>query len=174
MSRRAVFLDRDGVINAVTMRDGVSRAPQTLADLRILPGVADAIALIRDAGFLRVVVTNQPDVSRGWQERSVVDAINDELNRALPLDAIFACFHDNHDRCACRKPQPGMLLQAAAEFDIDLSGSFMVGDRTSDVAAGQAAGCRTFYVGPPDTTTGADFCVSDLLGAAKIIVGLSR
>lgn len=146
MAKRAVFLDRDGVLNANIVRDGKPYAPRTLDEFRLLPGVEEAVRRIKEAGFLAIVATNQPDVATGVTRRATVDAIHDELRRRLPLDDIKICWHIDADHCACRKPKPGMLLEAAAEYDIDLRSSYMVGDRWRDVLAGQAAGCATVLV----------------------------
>lgn len=146
MTRPAVFLDRDGVINAAIVRDGKPYPPARLEDVEVLPGVPAALADLRRAGYLLVVVTNQPDVARGTQRREVVDAIHARLRAALPLDAVYCCFHDDADRCACRKPAPGLLLEAARDLDIDLRASFLVGDRWRDTDAGAAAGCRTVFI----------------------------
>ena len=144
--RRAVFLDRDGVLNQPVVREGKPYPPQSVLELRILPGVPESLAALRDAGFLLVVTTNQPDVATGKQSATVVEAMHARLRAELALDAIKACYHGDADGCECRKPKPGMLLQAAREFDIDLLRSFMVGDRWRDVAASQAAGCTSFFI----------------------------
>lgn len=146
MSLKAVFLDRDGVINRALVRDGRPFPPASLAELEILPGVAEALLRLRDAGFLLIVVTNQPDVARGTISKAVVDAMNAHLKATVPLTEIRVCYHDSTDRCECRKPSPGMLLAAAREHDIDLRRSFLVGDRWRDVEAGERAGCRTIFV----------------------------
>ena len=145
-ARRAVFLDRDGVLNRAFVRDGKPYPPASLAELEILPGVPETLESLRNAGFLNVVVTNQPDVGTGKQRRDVVEAMNRQLVEALALDAVKVCYHTDLDACACRKPKPGMLIEAAAELGIDLGKSFMVGDRWRDVAAGQAAGCLAFFI----------------------------
>lgn len=144
--RRAVFLDRDGVINQAIVREGRPYPPQSVAEMEILEGVREALASLRGAGFLNIVVTNQPDIATGMQKTEVVEAMNQRLINELALDEIKVCRHSDADRCDCRKPKPGMLLQAAREFDIDLKRSFMIGDRWRDVAAGQAAGCATFFI----------------------------
>ncbi len=144
---RAIFLDRDGVLNQAVLRAGISSPPANVGELRILPGVSDACAVLKGAGFLLIVVTNQPDVSRGSAAQETVEAINQELRANLPLDDIRACYHDDRDGCLCRKPNPGLLLQAAVDWKIDLGGSFMVGDRWKDIEAGKRAGCRTILVG---------------------------
>lgn len=144
--RPAVFLDRDGVLIRAIVRDGKPYPPASLTELEILPGVAEACTTLHKAGFLLIVVTNQPDVARGTQRQEVVEAMNQALRYHLPLDDIRACYHDDADHCSCRKPEPGVLLQAAQEWNIDLSASFMVGDRWKDIAAGRRAGCRTIFV----------------------------
>ncbi|MBI3457760.1 MAG: HAD family hydrolase [Candidatus Rokubacteria bacterium] len=143
---RAVFLDRDGVINEVLLRDGRPLAPSSVGEVRLRPGVAEAIGRLRRAGFLIVVVTNQPDVGKGLVRREAVEAIHEALRRQLPLDDLKVCYHVDADGCACRKPKPGLLLEAARERAIDLGQSVMVGDRWRDIAAGRAAGCRTVLV----------------------------
>jgi len=144
--RRAVFLDRDGVVNQSIIRDGRPYPPQSIAEMEILAGVRETLASLRGAGFLNIVVTNQPDIATGKQRTEVVEAMHQRLMNELALDEIKVCHHSDADRCDCRKPKPGMLLQAAREFDIDLTRSFMVGDRWRDVAAGQAAGCANFFI----------------------------
>jgi D-glycero-D-manno-heptose 1,7-bisphosphate phosphatase len=144
--RRAVFLDRDGVLNAPVITEGKPFPPDSLAALKILPGVNEALARLRAAGYLNIVVTNQPDVATGKQRIEVVAAMHDRLLGELPLDAVKVCYHTDEQKCDCRKPKAGMLLRAAKEHDIDLPRSFLVGDRWRDVAAGQAAGCNCFFV----------------------------
>jgi D-glycero-D-manno-heptose 1,7-bisphosphate phosphatase len=144
--RRAVFLDRDGVINRALVRDGRPYAPTSLEQFEILPGVPEALERLRAAGYLNVVVTNQPDVGAGKVRRRTVETMHERLLKELPLDAVKVCYHVDADRCACRKPEPGMLLEAARELHVNLQASFVVGDRWRDVAAGQRAGCACFFV----------------------------
>jgi D-glycero-D-manno-heptose 1,7-bisphosphate phosphatase len=146
LKRRAVFLDRDGVINLAVVRDGAPRPPSSLSELEILPGVPEALARLKAAGFRLIVVTNQPDVSRGLLSRESVDAVNAHLSMRLPIDEIRTCWHDDADRCSCRKPEPGLLLDAAREAGLDLSSCYMVGDRWRDIGAGKAAGCATVFI----------------------------
>ncbi len=141
----AVFLDRDGVLNRAMVRDGKPYPPGSVAEMEILPGVGEALSSLRNAGFVNIVVTNQPDVGTGKQNREVVEAMHRRLKNELALDDIRVCYHTDADVCDCRKPRPGMLLQAAHDLDIDLGRSFMVGDRWRDVAAGRAAGCATTF-----------------------------
>jgi D-glycero-D-manno-heptose 1,7-bisphosphate phosphatase len=146
MVKRAVFLDRDGVINANIERAGRPVAPTTLDEFRILPGVEDAVRRLRAAGYLIIIVTNQPDVATGMTPRATVDAMHDVVRAKVAPDDIKVCFHTDVDKCNCRKPKPGLLLAAAAEQGIDLAKSWIVGDRWRDVAAGRSAGCLTIFV----------------------------
>jgi D-glycero-D-manno-heptose 1,7-bisphosphate phosphatase len=170
---RAVFLDRDGVLNQAVLRAGISTPPASVHELHILPGVSDACALLKGAGFLLIVVTNQPDVARGSTAQETVEAINKELRSSLPVDDVRVCYHDDHDRCACRKPNPGLLLQAAVDWKIDVGSSFMVGDRWKDVEAGKRAGCRTILIGKtpePGRNTYPDHMAQSLAEAAGWIL----
>jgi D-glycero-D-manno-heptose 1,7-bisphosphate phosphatase len=173
----AVFLDRDGVINRVFVRDGVTHPPAHAGEFELLPGVAGAAGRLRDVGFALVVVTNQPDVARSTQTRGGVEALNDLVRQALPVLDVLTCFHDTADGCGCRKPKPGLLLEAARRWDLDLARSFLVGDRWSDVAAAQAAGCRavlveTLYSGRERCRP--DYCATGLAVAADWIIQVAR
>lgn len=171
--RSAVFLDRDGVINRATVYDGRPYPPSSLKDLEVLPGVAEGLNILHNAGFLLIVVTNQPDVARGTTPRAVVEEINDYLASHLPIDEFRTCFHDSEDGCACRKPLPGALFVAAEEHGIDLRKSYMVGDRWRDTEAGQRAGCKTIFIDygyaekQPESVTHR---VKSLLEATQIIL----
>jgi D-glycero-D-manno-heptose 1,7-bisphosphate phosphatase len=145
--QRAVFLDRDGILNDAIIRDGKPFPPYTVSELRLVVDAGDALVPLVGAGLMLIGVTNQPDVARGTQRREVVEAINTEILAALPLREIFVCFHDDSDKCACRKPKPGLLFQAAAKYQIDLRRSFLIGDRWKDIEAGYRAGCTTILVG---------------------------
>jgi len=172
---RAVFLDRDGVLNYTKVINGKPYPPDSLTQFKLLPNVSSALALLHDVGYLLIVVTNQPDVARGKVSIEVVEEINDFLKSSLPLDFIYSCYHDDYENCYCRKPKPGAFIEAASKYKIDLSKSFMVGDRWRDVEAGQSAGCKTFFIDygysekQPNTQ---NYTVSSLYEAAKIIIGL--
>jgi D-glycero-D-manno-heptose 1,7-bisphosphate phosphatase len=168
MARRAVFLDRDGVLNAAVVRGGIPHPPGDVDEVEVLPGVKEACIRLREAGFELVVVTNQPDIARGAQTSEAVRRINDALLAVLPLDEVVVCPHDDADGCACRKPKPGMLIETAQRRGIDLPASFMVGDRWRDVEAGFRAGCRTVFVdrGYDERPAQPDVSVSDLGEAA--------
>lgn len=143
-SRPAVFLDRDGTLNsALVSGDGLPGTPHGLRELEIVPGAAQELERLKRAGFYLVVVTNQPEVARGTLNRRAVERIHAALRRSLPLDAILCCYHDDADDCACRKPRPGMLIDAAERFGLHLARSYLIGDRWRDVEAGRQAGCTT-------------------------------
>jgi D-glycero-D-manno-heptose 1,7-bisphosphate phosphatase len=167
-----VFLDRDGVIVVPEFRDGRSVAPRRLEDFRLYPDAAASLQRLKQAGFLLVVVTNQSAVGNGLISGSEVDAMHKTMSHELPLDAIKACFHGQTDHCDCRKPKPGMILEAATELGIDLQKSFIVGDRTSDVEAGRAAGCATVFIdlGYEPAPGAADYVVHSIAEAADLII----
>ncbi len=143
---RAVFLDRDGVLNRVVERDGKFASPRSLGDFEIVPGAAQAVRIIREkCRALVIVVTNQPDIERGKLDPKDLERMHDRLRREVPLDDLLVCPHGT-DRCSCRKPKPGLLLEAAARWGIDLADSFMVGDSEKDIGAGRNAGCRTVVI----------------------------
>jgi D-glycero-D-manno-heptose 1,7-bisphosphate phosphatase len=150
MVARAVFLDRDGVLNANIERDGRPVAPWRLEDFRILAGVPTAVGELKRAGFVIVVVTNQPDIATGRTSLATLDAMHHELRRHVDIDDIRVCPHVDADACACRKPKPGMLVDAAVEHSIALDRSWLVGDRWRDIQAGHAAGCKSILVGNSD------------------------
>jgi D-glycero-D-manno-heptose 1,7-bisphosphate phosphatase len=145
-ARTAVFLDRDGVLNEPVVIDGHPHPPDSARDLVVRPDTIEACERLHAAGLLLVVVTNQPDIARGLQTWEAVDAINSELRRRLPLDDVRVCPHDDKDNCRCRKPAPGLLIDGAAVWNIDLGQSVMVGDRWRDVEAGKRAGCSVVLV----------------------------
>jgi D-glycero-D-manno-heptose 1,7-bisphosphate phosphatase len=143
---RAVFLDRDGVINRTFVRGGRPFAATTLAEFEFLPGVARAIAALKSEGFRVIVVTNQPDVGAGKVAREVVEAMNARVRSECQVDDIRVCYHTEADGCSCRKPKPGLLVDAARDWGVDLQSSYIVGDRWRDIGAGRAAGCRTVWI----------------------------
>ena len=177
---RAVFLDRDGVINRPLIRAGKPYPPATLDEFEILPGAREACQVLKTLGFLLVVATNQPDVGRRTLAREAVEAIHTWMLQQLPIDHVMTCFHAGAaygDPCECRKPQPGMLFQAAETLKIDLANSFMIGDRWRDVECGLNAGCKTIFIDwgykeklrrQPDCRAGS------LLEAAKLIQTLTH
>lgn len=140
---KAFFLDRDGVINKAFVVNKKPISPTVLKDFILLPGVKEALNLTKKASFLNIVVTNQPDIKAGTIKKEEIEAMHKKMQNELPIDDIFVCY----DREApCYKPKPGMLLEAAKKHDIDLTQSYMVGDRWRDIGAGNAAGCKTIFI----------------------------
>jgi D-glycero-D-manno-heptose 1,7-bisphosphate phosphatase len=144
--KRAVFLDRDGVLNRPTLVNGVPKPPKSVDEIEILDGVVEAIKKLKFYNLVPVVVTNQPDVARGYITQTQVEAINHQIGVSTGIECFYTCFHDDQDRCNCRKPLPGLLFLASRELDLSIHESFMVGDRWRDISAGQAAGCKTFFI----------------------------
>lgn len=171
--RRCVFLDRDGVLNRAIVVDGKPYPPANLSEFILLPEVKESLIALQAAGFMLIVITNQPDVARGKTNQQTVEEINHYLQTLLPIDDIKTCYHDTHHGCYCRKPLPGSILTAADQHQINLSQSFMVGDRWSDIEAGHSAGCKTIFIDyqyKEKRPFNFDFCVSSLAGATKIIL----
>ena len=188
-ARRAIFLDRDGVINALVYRpeEGVYDSPYSLEELRLLPGAAEAIRQINALGWLAVVVSNQPGVAKGKCDHAFLDQVTDKMREELArqgahLDGVYYCRHhpkavvaELRVACECRKPRPGLLLEAARAHGVDLAASYMVGDKLSDVEAGRAAGCKTILVGGALDRQGGtggprpDWLAGDLLEAVGVI-----
>jgi D-glycero-D-manno-heptose 1,7-bisphosphate phosphatase len=174
---RAVFLDRDGVLVRSEVRAGVPRAARTEEEFELLPGVPQACRDLRDAGFLLIVVTNQPEIARGTLSQETIERLNGLLGQAVAVDDIRVCPHDDVDDCSCRKPKPGLLVDAAATWDVDLASSFMVGDRWRDVEAGHRAGCRVAFVDRGYSETRRlepDVAVPGLPEAAEWILSCAR
>jgi len=176
-SQPAVFLDRDGTLNKAIVRDGKPYPPSTPSEFVLLPGVQEGCVKLKQAGFLLVVVTNQPDVGRGTQKQEVVEAIHARILQQLPIDRVEVCYHAGRgDSCDCRKPAPGMLLRAAQALAIDLSKSWMIGDRWRDIDCGRAAGCRTVFIeqGYDEQLRAIpDFTACDFLQATDIVLNHS-
>jgi D-glycero-D-manno-heptose 1,7-bisphosphate phosphatase len=178
--RRAIFLDRDGVINRPLIRSGKSYPPSNLDEVEILPGVPEACELLKELGYDLVVATNQPDVGRGTLARDAVETIHSWLLQKLSIDRVMTCYHGGEaygDPCDCRKPRPGMLFQAAKTLKIDLAKSFMIGDRWRDVDCGFNAGCKTIFIDwgyEEKLKRDPNFRAYDLLGAAQLIERLEK
>jgi len=177
--KRAVFLDRDGVINQAVERDGMPYAPTSFSEFHIYPEVLEACLRLKAAGFLLIVATNQPDVGRGTVKQEVVESIHAEMCRVLPLDRVEVCYHPGRGSsdCDCRKPKPGLLVNAAHALGIDLAQSWMVGDRWRDIDCGVAAGCKTVFIDrhyAESLKQKPDFCAGNLCEAADIILRESK
>ena len=170
---KAVFLDRDGVINRAIVREGKPYPPSNINEVEIISGVKEALINLKNAAYVLIVVTNQPDVARGTTMQEIVEEINDSLMQHLPIDRVITCYHDVKDNCNCRKPKPGMLLAGSEEFNVDLTSSYMIGDRWRDIEAGIAAGCSTVWINygySEKSPASFDYVVSSLLEASQIIL----
>ena len=175
MPNRAVFLDRDGVINRTVLLNGKPYPPRTVEDFEILPGVGEACRNLKEAGYLLVVATNQPDVGRGTLPQETVEMIHGHLTETLPIDQVEVCYDPGNTDppCEFRKPRPGMLLKAARELGIELARSFMVGDRWRDIDCGMAAKCQTLFIDygySESLKSQPHYRVKSLLEAADIIL----
>lgn len=159
--RSAVFLDRDGVLNALVARSGRAVSPRRLEDFHLLPGAADQVRALKRRGLLVFVVSNQPDVARGHLDPADLAEMTRLLRGAVDVDEVAVCPHDDRDRCSCRKPLSGMLLSLAEKWGVDLRRSFSVGDSWKDVEAGRRAGCRTILIEGPGTASAERDCVPD-------------
>jgi D-glycero-D-manno-heptose 1,7-bisphosphate phosphatase len=172
--KRAIFLDRDGVINRAVVRDGRPYPPATVAEFELLSDVEEACARLKAAGFLLVVATNQPDVGRGTQRREDVEAMHENMCARLPIDRVEVCYDPGQGLPSeFRKPAPGMLLRAARVLDIDLAASWMIGDRWRDIDCGAAVGCRTVFIDygyDEKLRAQPDFRAASLLEAASLIL----
>ena len=170
--KKAVFLDRDGVINKAYIKDGLPKSPNSLNELKILPGVKESILRLKELDFICLVVTNQPDVPRGKINKNTVIEMNNFLKKEIELDDIFVCYHDDKDNCNCRKPKPGLLLQAIKKWNVDFKKSFIIGDRWRDIQAGEKIGCKTIFIDykyKEKKPKNPDFTTDTLLKATYII-----
>ena len=146
--RPAVFLDRDGTLNRQVIREGKPYPPASVAEFQLLDGVVEGCQTLKQKGFVLVVVTNQPDVGRGTQQQAVVEAMHATLRSWIPaIDAFEVCYDSGRGESSRRrKPEPGMLLDAAAALGLDLNRSWMIGDRWRDIDCGHRAGVRTVFL----------------------------
>ena len=170
--KKAVFLDRDGVINKAFIKNGLPESPNSLSELKILPGVKESISRLKKLNFICLVVTNQPDVQRGKIKKNTIIKMNNFLKKKIELDDIFVCYHDDQDNCNCRKPKPGLLLQARKKWNVDFKKSFIVGDRWRDIQAGKKVGCKTIFLDykyKDIKPKNPDFVTDTLLNATYII-----
>jgi D-glycero-D-manno-heptose 1,7-bisphosphate phosphatase len=174
---RAVFLDRDGVLNEAIVREGLPHPPSSVHELAVVTDAFSSLIRLRGIGFRLIVVTNQPDIARGKISRETVERINAYLLSNLPIDDVEVCPHDDADACDCRKPLAGMLLRAAQRHRLELGHSFMVGDRWRDIEAGRRAGCRTVLIDNgyrEAIRSKPDAAVVSLTDAANYIIAMSK
>ncbi len=173
--RRAIFFDRDGVLNSSMVLGGKPYPPKDLSELNVMPGAVEVCNHLHDLGYILIGITNQPDVARGKSNKQDVENINSYLKKLLLLDDFKTCFHDDADSCLCRKPLPGLIFESAEKFNLDLKNSYVVGDRWRDIEAGARAGCRTIFIDygyaekRPDTP---DYNVTKLINILQVIKGI--
>lgn len=172
IKRKAVFLDRDGVLNKAIIRNKKPYPPSSISELEILDGVYKGLHLLRQSGYKLIVITNQPDVSRGKTSIEIVDEINNRIIDLLPVDEIISCFHDDNDNCDCRKPKPGMILEAAKKWNIDLSFSYLIGDRWRDIQTAKNIGLSSILINYDydEKKVDADFECRNFEDATNIIL----
>lgn len=169
--RRAVFLDRDGVLSETLIRDNRAYAPLTIHEFRLTEGVGEQVARLRSSGFVCIVFTNQPEVARGTLDLGTLGRMHDLLRTSVGVDDIYVCPHEPSEGCDCHKPKPGMLLAAAKKWSLSLERSFVVGDRWRDIEAGRAAGCYTILLDRPySKCVMADAQVPDLAEAVDVVL----
>jgi D-glycero-D-manno-heptose 1,7-bisphosphate phosphatase len=168
---KALFFDRDGVINEVVVRDGKPFSPRRFGDFKLVEGIGDVLVRLKLEGFLNIIITNQPDIARGLMEWEELNEMHKLIRERLFVDDIFVCPHDDKDNCECRKPKPGMLFEVAQKWGIDLNASFMIGDSWKDVEAGKAAGCKTILIDAEyNRGIETDFRVYNICSSVEVIL----
>lgn len=173
IKRKAIFLDRDGVLNKSILVEGRPFAPRSKSHLELLPSVPEAVRLLINAGFELVVVTNQPDLSRGLITNKKLKEIHEEISKLTGLKYFYVCAHNDDDKCECRKPKLGLIFKAVSELNLDIKGSYLVGDRWRDIEAGQKAGLTCFFIDysyQEKQPLSPFFRVTSLMEAAHIII----
>lgn len=172
---KAVFLDRDGVLNKTLIVNGKPYPPDSLNVLELQAGVKEGLKQLKKLEYLLIVITNQPDVARKVISIKKVEMINKYLKKDLKLDDIYCCVHDDIDNCTCRKPKPGMVFAAEKKWNIDLSNSFLIGDRWKDIETGKNAGLRTILIdyNYNERHLNPDFSCNNFLEAVEIIKSLT-
>ena len=177
MKNKAIFLDRDGVINKVIMRNGKPSSPWKLKEFEILPDVKECLVAFKKMGFLNIIFTSQPDISRGFLQIEDLEKMHEIIDKTLLVDEIRFCPHDDKDNCSCRKPKPGLILEVVQKWSIDLRESYVIGDTWKDIGAGKAVGCKTFLL-RREYNKGFqkdyDFEVSNLKKTVEIIKKLNK
>lgn len=169
--KQAIFLDRDGVINSTIIKEGKSFSPRKFEDFKLVDGVKDILERFKAREWLNIIVTNQPDIARGLMKKEELQKMHNLIRENLPVDDIFICPHDDADNCNCRKPKPGMLLEAAKKWDIDLNESFMIGDSWKDIEAGRNAGCTTLLIDSPyNKQIDSDLRANELSALSEMIL----
>jgi len=174
LDKKGVFLDRDGVINRAILVNGLPKSPKSVGEIEILDGVVEAVKAIKTLKLIPVVITNQPDVARNITSQNQANQINYQIGLITGIEHFYTCFHDDNDKCNCRKPAPGLIYQAVNDLNLDIQKSYLVGDRWRDISAGQAAGCKTFFIdyGYPEKKPEGNFTrVKSLTDVVRMLEG---
>src|SRR3989344_4070411 len=143
---KALFLDRDGIINKIIARDDKQTSPRSFEEFELTPGIKEILKEFKNRGFLNIIITSQPEVERGLVTKEEIDKMHDFIKDNLLIDDLLVCFHDDYHNCDCRKPKPGLFFGSAKKWDVDLSKSFMLGDTHKDIRAGRSAGVKTILI----------------------------
>ena len=168
-----VFIERDGVLNQARVERQHQVSPLTLEEFKVNPEAAALLKQLKAAGMTIIVTTNQPGISRGYLNRRELDRMHDVLRRALPIDDILICAHDDTDRCPCRKPKPGMLAEAAFKYRLALDRSFVISDKWQDAEAARAVGCTSLLINSPWVGSAHhDFVLPNLTAVVEKILQL--
>jgi D-glycero-D-manno-heptose 1,7-bisphosphate phosphatase len=171
--KQAVFIERDGVLNKVRVERQHQVSPLTLEEFHVDEGAGPLLKKLKAAGLLLIATTNQPGLSRGYQSRRELDRMHELLLRTLPLDDILVCAHDETDRCPCRKPKSGLLMEAGFKWQLDLDRSFVISDKWQDAEAARTAGCVSLLLQSPWVgTVHHDFVLPDLTAIVDKILHL--
>lgn len=171
-NNKAIFLDRDGILNAVSIENDEPQSPRRFADFRLLPDIEEPLKNLKSLGFFNIVITNQPDIARGFLDKKELAKMHQLIKERLAIDEILVCPHDDKDKCACRKPKPGLIWEAVRKWGIDLVSSYVIGDTKRDMEAGKSAGCKTVLLSRPynkDYHINYDFKVNSLNEFAELL-----
>lgn len=144
--KKAIFLDRDGVVNIPIIKNGKSFAPRKLNDFKFYPYTKDNIQKLKNNNYMIFIITNQPDIGNNLLNKNILDQMHYRIKKYIPIDGISTCLHSQKDGCKCRKPKPKMIKDIVNKYKINVIRSFMIGDRKSDILAGKSAGCRTIFI----------------------------
>src|SRR2546425_1474666 len=173
--KRAVFIERDGILNEVGVGPKNPIVPLTLEEFRIKKEAEPSLKKLKKAGFVLIVTSNQPGLSRGYQSRRELDRMHDLVKRCFPIDDLMICPHDESDHCPCRKPRPGLLIEAAFKWHLNLDHSFVISDKWQDAEAARTAGCTSLLLKSPYVgQVHHDFVLSDLETIVEKILRLKQ
>lgn len=173
--KQAVFIERDGVLNLVRVERDHQVSPMTLEEMQINTAAVPLLSRLKQEGLLIIVTTNQPGISRGYQNRRELDRMHDCLRKSFNLDDLMVCPHDESDRCPCRKPKPGLLVEAGFKWHLQLDRCFVVSDKWQDAEAARTAGCTSLLINSPWVrTVHRDFVLPDLGAVVEKILALKK